>query len=115
MFAESYHVIDYVRNQRPQFGILLSSEGLKRNDFMLTALSILAGITVLATALFGLHRLALKLDEMGYLYYKTQPKGGHRLGGVLMEFDKLTRPSVEHTLEANEDAERISRAANDGE
>ncbi|MCH5376053.1 MAG: hypothetical protein JJ992_18950 [Planctomycetes bacterium] len=82
---------------------------------MLIAFYILAAIAVLATALYGLHRLALKLDEMGYLYYKTQPKGGNRLGGVLMEFDKLARPSVEHTLEANDDAERISRPANDGE
>jgi len=82
---------------------------------MLIAFSILAGIALLTIALYGLHRLALKLDEMGYLYYRTQPKGGNRFGGVLMEFDKLARPSVEHTLEANEDAERISRPSNDGE
>lgn len=82
---------------------------------MLIALYILAGVAVLATALYGLHRLALKLDELGYLYYRTQPKGGNRMGSVLMEFDKLARPSVEHTLEANEDAEKISRPANDGE
>lgn len=82
---------------------------------MLVTLCILAGIIILAAVLYGLHRLALKLDERGYLYYKTQPKGGSRLGGVLMEFDKLARPSVEHSLEANEDAERISRPANDGE
>ena len=79
------------------------------------ALYITAGILLIAAVLFGFHRLALRLDEMGYLYYRTQPKGGNRLGGVLMEFDKLARPSVEHSLEANEDAERISRPSNDGD
>lgn len=82
---------------------------------MLIAFYILAGIAVVAAVLYGVHRLALRLDERGYLYYKSKPKGGSRLGGVLMEFDKLARPSVEHTLEANEDAERISRPSNDGE
>lgn len=82
---------------------------------MLIAICIIAGIAGLTAGLYGLHRLALKLDEMGYLYYKTQPQGGNRLGGVLMEFDKLARPSVEHSLEASEDAERISRPSNDGE
>jgi hypothetical protein len=82
---------------------------------MAMTLYILAGIALITAVLYGLHRLALKLDELGYLYYKTQPKGGNRMRGVLMEFDKLTRPSVEHTHEANEDAERISRSSNDGE
>ena len=82
---------------------------------MLIAFYSFAGVAVLAAALFGLNRLALKLDEMGYLYYKTQPKGGNRMRGVLMEFDKLARPSVEHTIEASDDAERISRPSNDGE
>lgn len=82
---------------------------------MLIPLFIVAGIAAVIAVLYGLHHLALKLDEMGHLYYRTQPKGGNRLGGVLMEFDKLSRPSVEHSLEANEDAERISRPSNDGE
>ncbi|TWT47752.1 hypothetical protein [Botrimarina hoheduenensis] len=67
----------------------------------------------IAAGLYGLHRLALRLEAAGYLYYKhKKPTGG---GGtaVFGELDRLVRPSIEHSIEA-QDERRVVRQ-NDGE
>lgn len=47
---------------------------------------------------YGLHKWLLSLERRGYIYYREKPRGGS--GGALFELDKLTRPSVEHVVEA---------------
>ena len=45
-----------------------------------------------------LHRWLISLEDRGYIYYRTRSRGSG--GGVFMELDKLTRPSVEHVQKA---------------
>jgi hypothetical protein len=50
-------------------------------------------------ALYALHRLALHLEERGYLYYRhRQPKPG----GVppFLPLQEIVEPQVEHLMEA---------------
>lgn len=69
----------------------------------MVALWILIGVAAVATVVglgWLLHRLCIRLEEAGYLYYRE--KGGGAAAGVLNEFDRLVRPSVEHTIQAEE-------------
>jgi len=59
------------------------------------------GIGTLAVAVYGLHRWLLYLERRGYIYYLEKPKGGG-IASSMLELDKLTRPSVEHVIEAHE-------------
>ena len=64
----------------------------------------LLGLAVLGASgllLWGLHRFCIHLEDRGYLYYRQSPQGGGA-SGVLQELDRLTRPSVEHVLEAQD-------------
>lgn len=47
------------------------------------------------------HRVCTMLEEAGYLYYRKSGSGGGG-GGVLYELDRLTRPSIEHVVEAQD-------------
>ncbi len=58
----------------------------------------LGGIFAFCVAAIWLHRWLITLEERGYIYYRQKPRGGG--GGALIEFDKLTRPSVEHIQKA---------------
>ena len=74
---------------------------------------------VVAAAVVGLgwlfHRICTRLEEAGYLYYrkKERPAGGSAMG-AFQELDKLTNPSIEHVIEA-QDTEKISREDVGGE
>lgn len=71
------------------------------------------GIAVLVALGWLFHRVCTRLEEAGYLYYrKKQGSGGG--SNVLMEMDKLTRPSVQHVIEA-EDTAKIEREEIGGE
>ena len=63
------------------------------------------GIIVVAAipaALYGLHRLALRLEERGYLYYlKTKPRGGG--GNAFVPIQELIEPQVEHVLHVRDE------------
>ena len=65
--------------------------------------SLFAVVAAAAVALtvWGLHRLAIALEDRGYLYYRRPGTGGGG-GGVLHEIDRLTRPSVQHIVEAED-------------
>ena len=79
------------------------------------ALWLLTRGLALAVALYALHRLALKLEERGYLYYrhKKPTGGGGASAGVFNQLDSLTRPSIEHTIEAQD--EQVELKEHDGE
>ena len=60
-------------------------------------------LLILFLTIWGLHRLALKLEAAGYLYYRTERKGGVTgLPGAFGELDRFVRPSVEHTRQVEE-------------
>ncbi|MEO1496276.1 MAG: hypothetical protein AAFV43_03910 [Planctomycetota bacterium] len=63
--------------------------------------------------LYLLHRIALRLEAAGYLYYRNKQPTGGGATAVFGELDKLTRPSIEHTIEAQD--ERVIVRENDGE
>lgn len=60
----------------------------------------LALIALLAFIVWLLHRLCIRLEKAGYLYYREASKGG--AGGVIYELDRLTRPSIEHVIEVQD-------------
>ena len=74
-------------------------------------LILILGGMFLVLAAFGLHRWFIALEKRGYIYYKEKPESGG--GSVFLELDKLTRPNVEHTIEAKDKEKREQE--NDGE
>ena len=71
----------------------------------------LAAIVLIVWLLYRLHHLSIYLEDRGYIYYRTKPRGGG--GSVFSEIDKLTRPSIEH-VERAMDTE-VESQENDGE
>jgi hypothetical protein len=60
-------------------------------------------------AIYGLHRLALRLEARGHLYYlNRKPKGGSPMGS-LVAFQQAIEPRVEHVLHVS----RINHLAGD--
>ncbi|QEH31552.1 hypothetical protein OJF2_00170 [Aquisphaera giovannonii] len=53
-------------------------------------------------ALYGLHRLALGLEDRGFLYYlRRKPRGG--CGRSMLTLQAITDPRTEHVLNVAED------------
>jgi hypothetical protein len=78
---------------------------------LLQTLFWLISVALLGVAVFGLHRLLLRLENRGYIYYRKKPRGG---GGVaFLELDRLVRPSIEHVQRANDVI--VESQENDGE
>ena len=63
-------------------------------------------------ALYGLHRLCLRLEDRGLLYYRRRSGGG--IGNVLQPLDRMTRPSIEH-IEHVQDEAQLPRKVESGE
>jgi hypothetical protein len=53
-------------------------------------------------ALYGLHRLALSLEERGYLYYRHKSSKGGAVGGFVA-FQRIIEPQVQHVLKIKEE------------
>ncbi|WP_165234331.1 hypothetical protein [Aquisphaera insulae] len=61
-------------------------------------LLVLAG----AAALLGLHRLALRLEDRGVIYYlRKKPKGG--VGRGMLGLQEFVDPRMEHVLHVREE------------
>ena len=56
------------------------------------------GIALLPFVLYGLHRWCLRLERLGYIYYRTKSTGSG-IPGAVFEVDKLIRPSSEHIVQ----------------
>jgi hypothetical protein len=80
---------------------------------MFKSILVITGIVLLPVVLYGLHRFCLRLEDSGYIYYRTKPSGGGGIAGAVFEFDKLIRPSTEHVV-ATLDGEHESQTV-DGE
>ncbi len=80
------------------------------NTLLIVALSII-GLVAICLVIYGLHRFLIALERRGYIYYREKPRGSG--AGALFELDKLTRPSVEHVVEAMDT--EVESQENDGE
>jgi hypothetical protein len=70
-------------------------------------LGVLGGVGLILAAGWGFHRFCIALEDRGYLYYRTRPRGGGGgMSGVLSELDRLTRPSVQHVVEVRDESRR---------
>ncbi len=78
--------------------------------FLIRLFGVVVGVTV---GLYLLHRLALRLEAAGYLYYCNKKSSGGGATPVFGELDRLVRPSIEHTIEARD--EQTIVCENDGE
>jgi hypothetical protein len=58
-------------------------------------------------ALYGLHRLALRLEERGYIYYLHKKSGGSAVGSFVA-LQRVLEPTAEHVQIVRE--ERTRRA-----
>ena len=70
-----------------------------------------SGILLLAGVGWLLHRIAIRLEEAGYIYYREQSRSGG--GSVFGVFDELVRPSIQHTIEVQDT--RIEQDEIDGD
>lgn len=60
-------------------------------------------LAISAFLLYGLHRLCILLEDHGYMYYRKRSEGGGgAAAGVMMDVDKVIRPSTEHVVEAKD-------------
>ena len=74
---------------------------------------VLSACGAIVFLLILVHRLCLRLESKGLLYYRNRPDGS--MGGAGVELDRLIRPSVEHQ-EVFSDAARVeSKSENNGE
>lgn len=71
----------------------------------LTILAIAAGVAV---GLYGLHRLALRLEDRGLIYYlKKSPTGG--FSRALAPLQESIDPSARHVVQVTEESPRVTR------
>jgi hypothetical protein len=62
---------------------------------------VLGGIAALA-ALYGAHRLALRLEEKGLLYYSRKHPQSGSSSSVLAPLQEFVQPQVRHVIEIRE-------------
>ena len=61
----------------------------------------IVGVVILVALGWFLHRLCIRLEDAGYLYYRKSGTGGGSTA-VLHELDRLLRPSIEHVVKAED-------------
>jgi hypothetical protein len=69
----------------------------------------ISGLCCLVLLLRGLHKLCVYLEDRNLLYYRRRPHGGSCVASALFEMDRVTRPSVQYTLEVN-DTQKIIKS-----
>ena len=60
------------------------------------------GASSVTLALWVLHKLLLRAEEKGWIYYRRRRGSGtvsSGVAGAMMELDRIVRPSVEHVIE----------------
>jgi len=71
-------------------------------------------IGALIAAGWGFHRLCIRLEDRGYIYYRTRSQGGGALSGALLDMERMIRPSVQHVVEVQDVQTRKSDDGVDG-
>lgn len=73
------------------------------------------GILAAAAAVYGLHRLALRLERQGWIRYRHHPPDAGAGGGALLgELQKIYEPQTRHVYELKEE-KRPRREADGGD
>jgi hypothetical protein len=73
------------------------------------------GVTCfLGCVLYGLHKLCVRLEERGLLYYRRRSPGGG-VSHALMELDRIVRPTVQHVREVEDEIKRGRLTRIDGD
>jgi hypothetical protein len=72
------------------------------------------GLMAATAGLYGLHRLALRLERGGWIRYRHAAPDGAAGGALLAELQKIYEPSVKHVYELK-DERRPRREADGGD
>lgn len=73
-------------------------------------MAVLAWLIGGVIGLYGLHRLAIWLEDRGYLYYRKKPSGG--IANAFVAFHRVIEPTAAHVEQVHEHEERAdSRGA----
>jgi len=78
-----------------------------------TWLIVSGAMGALGAALYGLHRLALRLERRGYPYYRhAKPQRG--AGGAFVALQRIVEPDAEHVQIVGESSRRAESDAAGG-
>jgi hypothetical protein len=66
-------------------------------------------VILIVLGLAGLHLLALWLERKGWLYYKHEKPGSHRLGNAFLEIQSILEPGKKIIIEAREREKKEER------
>jgi hypothetical protein len=66
------------------------------------------GALAAAGAIYGLHRLALRLERAGHIYYLHSKPSGSALGNAALAVQSILEPDKKYVLEERQ-AERVER------
>jgi hypothetical protein len=58
---------------------------------IVNALITAAVLVAIVILVYGGHRLAIQLENRGYIYYREKPKGGGATAAILQDLDRLIR------------------------
>lgn len=68
---------------------------------MLIAGIVVGAVLLIAVALVALHRLLLRLERKGWIYYRKMTPGS-AIGGAMGVFQELAQPEIRHVIEAED-------------
>ena len=66
-------------------------------------MTLLAWTALALAAFYAIHRLALWMEERGWLYYRNKRGSSGSLGSAFLEVQALLEPSNRHVLEIRHD------------
>ncbi len=78
---------------------------------VLVTVACILALFLIAILVRRLHHWLISLEDRGYIYYRTSPRGG--AGNAFLELDRLRRPSVEYVQQAME--REVESQENQGE
>lgn len=90
---------------------IVSARSERDMQWQTWSLIIGSGVLLLVGVGWLLRRIAIRLEEAGYIYYREQSRTGS--GSVFGVFDELVRPSIQHTIEVQDT--RIEQDEIDGD
>lgn len=64
--------------------------------------TILFAIALMA-ALYGLHRLALWMEDKGWIYYRQKRASPNALGNAVLSVQQILQPDARHIVEAKQE------------
>jgi len=71
------------------------------------------GAVAAGAALYGLHRLALRLERQGHLYYIHSKPSGSALGNAVLSVQSILEPDKKYVLEERREERHERRESGD--